>query len=55
LTVHYLDGDPLGIKNHLKSIMRKRLELNLNRVAWWGNIGLEIDIEDKFDLGSASQ
>lgn len=55
LRITYLDGDPLGIKNHLKSLMRKRLELNLNRVAWWGNIGVEIDIEDKYDLGSASQ
>lgn len=55
LLLTYLDGDPLGIKNHLKSMLEKRLAINLNRVSWWGNIGVQINIVDKFDLGSGPQ
>ena len=54
LQITYLDGDPLGIKHHLKSVLQNRLDLGLNRVSWWDNIGVEINIEDEFNLKNAS-
>jgi hypothetical protein len=55
LELIYLDGDPLGIKEHLKSMLDRRLAAGLNRVPWWGNRGVRIKIEDRFDLGNGSQ
>jgi hypothetical protein len=55
LELIYLDGDPQGIKEHLQSMLERRLASGLNRVPWWGNRGVRIKIEDRFDLGSASQ
>jgi hypothetical protein len=55
LELIYLDGDPLGIKAHLKSMLDRRLASSLNRVPWWGNRGVRIKIEDRFNLGSGSQ
>lgn len=55
LELIYLDGDPLGIKDHLKLMLERRLASGLNRVPWWGNRGARIKIEDRFDLGNGSQ
>lgn len=54
LLMTYLDGDPLGIKTHLKSMLKKRSDAGLNKVAWWGNRGLRINIEDRFNLENGS-
>lgn len=55
LQLTYLDGDPLGIKEHLKSILERRSISGLNRVSWWGNRGIRINIEDRFNLNIGSQ
>ena len=54
LQLAYLDGDPLGIKKHLKLLLDKRTEVGLNQVSWWGNRSIKIKIEDRFNLGSGS-
>ncbi|MFQ5853548.1 MAG: hypothetical protein ACE5JU_23565 [Candidatus Binatia bacterium] len=55
LQLTYLDGDPLGIKEHLKSKLEQRLASGLNRAPWWGNYGVRIKIENRFDFESGSQ
>jgi len=50
LLLTYLDGDPLGVKQHLKSMLLRRSQAGLNRVSWWGNRGLKIQIKDRFNF-----
>jgi hypothetical protein len=50
----YLDGDPLGIKGHLAEVLQKRTAAGLNQVSWWGGRGVQIKVEDRFDLGRPS-
>jgi len=52
LQLTYLDGDPLGIKGHLAQMLQKRKEAGLNQVSWWGGRGVQIKVEDRFNLGS---
>jgi len=51
----YLDGDPLGIKANLKRMLEKRRLAGLNKVSWWGERGIVINIEDRFELGNGPQ
>jgi len=55
LLLTYLDGDPSGIKTHLKEMLEKRSESGLNKVSWWGNRGVKIRIEDRYNFESGSE
>jgi hypothetical protein len=55
LELTYLDGDPTGIKTHLKRVMEDRKKMNLNTVAWWGGKGIAIKIEDRFNFKSGPE
>jgi transcriptional regulator with XRE-family HTH domain len=48
LLLTYLDGDPMGIKRHLATVLDKRKEVCLNRVSWWGNRGVRVAVRDQF-------
>jgi len=50
LLLTYLDVDPLGVKQRLKSMLLRRSQAGLNRVSWWGNCGLKIQIKDRFNF-----
>ena len=47
LLITYLDGDRQGIKKRLAELLTKRKEAGLNRVSWWGNRGVQIQIKDQ--------
>ena len=49
LLITYLDGDSHGIKRRLEDTLDKQRENGLNRVPWWGNIGVRISIKDQYD------
>jgi hypothetical protein len=55
LLLTYLDGDPSGIKTHLKEMLEKRTKSGLNKVSWWGNRGVKIRIEDRYNFESGSE
>jgi hypothetical protein len=55
LLLTYLDGDPTGIKMHLKMMLEKRSESGLNKVSWWGGRGIKIQIEDRFQFESGPE
>lgn len=55
LQLTYLDGDPLHLKEHLKKMLLQRLEKNLNKVPWWGNLGVRIKIKDCFNFANGSE
>jgi hypothetical protein len=48
LLITYLDGDRQGIKKRLAELLTKRKEAGLNRVSWWGNRGVQIQIKDQY-------
>ena len=50
LELCYLDGDPLGIKEHLSQVLKRRKAAGLNRVSWWGGRGVQVRVEDRFQL-----
>ncbi len=50
LKLTYLDGDNHGIKQRLKSMLEQRKITGLNRVSWWGNRGIKIEIKDQFNF-----
>lgn len=50
LKLTYLDGDTQGIKHRLKTVLEQRKNNGLNKVSWWGNRGLRIEIKDQFDF-----
>jgi len=55
LLLTYLDGDPTGIKAHLKTMLEKRRESGLNTVSWWGGRGVQIRIEDRYQFESGPE
>lgn len=55
LLLTYLDGDPTGIKTHLKMMLEKRSEAGLNKVSWWGGRGIKIQIKDRFQFESGPE
>jgi hypothetical protein len=46
----YLDGDPHGIKQRLKLMLEQRKNAGLNKVSWWGNRGVKIEIDNQFNF-----
>jgi hypothetical protein len=50
LLLTYLDGDCHGIKERLAKILQDRKTAGLNRVSWWGNRGVMVDIKNQYDF-----
>ena len=50
LQLTYLDGDRLGIKKRLSKLLSKRKDAGLNRVSWWGNRGVHVEIKNQYDF-----
>jgi hypothetical protein len=50
LLLTYLDGDCHGIKKHLAKVLQDRKTSGLNRVSWWGNRGVQVDIKNQYDF-----
>ncbi|MDZ7761198.1 MAG: transposase [Desulfovermiculus sp.] len=48
LLITYLDGDRQGIKKRLAELLTRRKEAGLNRVSWWGNRGVQIQVKDQY-------
>jgi hypothetical protein len=48
LLLTYLDGDPKGIKTHFAKVLQDRKHNGLNRVSWWGNRAVRVEIRDQF-------
>jgi len=52
LLLTYLDGDRHGIKKRVAKLLKERKDAGLNRVSWWGNRGVQIQIKDQFEFES---
>ena len=50
LLITYLDGDRQGIKKRLAELLTSRKETGLNRVSWWGNRGVQIQVKDQYAI-----
>jgi len=50
LLLTYLDGDCHGIKERLAKVLQDRKISGLNRVSWWGNRGVQVDIKNQYDF-----
>ena len=50
LLLTFLDGDRYGIKTKLAKRMAQRKEAGLNRVSWWGDIGVRIEIKNQYKI-----
>ena len=50
LLLTYLDADRHGIKNKLADLFKKRKDAGLNKVSWWRNRGVQIQVKDQFDF-----
>jgi hypothetical protein len=48
--VRYLDGDRKGIKKRLAKMLSQRKEMGLNNVSWWGDRGVQIEIQNQYDF-----
>lgn len=48
LLITYLDGDRQGIKQRLAEFLIQRKKNGLNRVSWWGNRGVQVQIKDQY-------
>ncbi|MBT9439796.1 MAG: hypothetical protein GAS50_11490 [Desulfobacterales bacterium] len=46
----FLDGDRYGIKTELAKRMEQRKKAGLNKVSWWGDIGVRIEIKDQYEV-----
>ena len=46
----FLDGDRYGIKKELAKRMEQRKNAGLNKVSWWGDIGVRIEIKNQYEL-----
>jgi len=49
LLLTFLDGDRYGIKTELANRMEQRKKAGLNKVSWWGNIGVRIAIKNQYE------
>ena len=48
LLLTYLDGDDsFGVKTQLNRLLQERTEIGVNKVPWWGNRGVQIQIVDQ--------
>jgi len=52
LLLTYLDGDRQGVKKRVAQLLKQRKDAGLNRVSWWGNRGVQIQIKDQYDFES---
>ena len=50
LLLTFLDGDRYGIKANLAKKMERRMKTGLNKVSWWGDIGVRIEIKDQYKI-----
>ncbi len=50
LLLTFLDGDRYGIKKELSRRMEQRRMAGLNKVSWWGDLGVRIEIKDQYQL-----
>jgi len=50
LLLTFLDGDRYGIKTKLAKRMEQRKKAGLNRVSWWGDIGVRIEIKNQYKI-----
>ena len=50
LLLTFLDGDRYGIKTKLAKRMAQRKEAGLNRVSWWGDIAVRIEIKNQYKI-----
>lgn len=50
LLLTFLDGDRHGIKHELSRRMEHRRKAGLNKVPWWGDLGVRIEIKDQYQL-----
>lgn len=48
LLVTFLDGDRQGIKKRLAKLLLDRKDAGLNRVSWWANRGVQVQITDQY-------
>jgi len=48
LLLTFLDGDRYGIKKELSRRMEQRRITGLNKVSWWGDLGVRIEIKDQY-------
>jgi hypothetical protein len=48
LLLIYLDGDQHGIKQRLSKMFRQRKKAGLNRVSWWGDRGVQIEVKNQY-------
>jgi hypothetical protein len=48
LLLTYLDGDPQGIKAHFAKVLMDRKNSGLNKVSWWGDRGVRVEVRDQF-------
>jgi hypothetical protein len=46
----FLDGDRYGIKKELAKRMEQIKNAGLNKVSWWGDIGVRIEIKNQYEL-----
>jgi len=46
----FLDGDRYGTKTELTKRMVQRKNAGLNKVSWWGDIGVRIEIKNQYEL-----
>jgi len=53
LLITYLDGDRQGIKKRLAESMLCRKEAGLNKVSWWGNRGIRVQVKDQYAFKGA--
>jgi hypothetical protein len=52
LLIRYLDGDQQGIKQRLSKMLSQRKQAGLNRVSWWGNRAVQVQIKNQYDFQS---
>jgi len=52
LLLTYLDGDRQGIKKRVAKLLKQRKDAGLNRVSWWENRGIQIQIKNQYDFES---
>jgi len=48
--ITYLDGDTSGIKGCLSDLLQRRKDAGLNRVSWWGNRGIRIQVRNQYEF-----
>jgi hypothetical protein len=44
----YLDGDQHGIKQRLSKMFQQRKRAGLNRVSWWGDRSVQIEVKNQY-------